>query len=142
MLSNFFLHPPEPLHESRSTSDRCRVPCGRILERAHEHLVNTKCIGAVFRNDIIWIDDVPVTFAHLPPVFGEDETEEFESSKWLLSAHDANVVEKFMPETSIDEMTHGMVATHIHINRRPVFFIFRRDKLSVVMRIHEAQVVP
>ena len=50
--------------KSRAPLDALRLPHLRLLQRAHEHLVQAERVRAVLRDDVVGVHHVPARFAH------------------------------------------------------------------------------
>ena len=106
-----FLHDqaPDAREEARDALHAFHAPWLHLLERAHEHLVTTERVGAVFGDDIERIDHVAPALRHFAAVLAEDDALIDEPLERLRRREMPEIEEDLVPEPRIQEMQHGVL---------------------------------
>gem|GEM_PF-6630249 len=108
-----------------------------IFKWSHKHLICSECICSVLCDDIIWIDNVSSPFGHLTSVFSEHESDTIEFLEWFAGADNADVVQEFVPETSIDKVSGRVFhPSDVDINLSSILFFGWIDEVFRVFWIH------
>jgi hypothetical protein len=125
------------------------APGLHLLERPHEHLVATKRVRAVLRDDIKRVDDVAPPLRHLATVFAEDHPLVHESLERLRFGEMPEIEEHLVPEARVKQMQHSVLGTadvKVHASRlaaaHPVALGLGADESIGIAWVAKPQVVP
>src|SRR6266567_985934 len=113
---------PNLTKETINALDAFRAPRFDHLQRAQEHFIEAKSIGAILGYHVVGIDYVATGLGHLLAVFAEDEALVDEFEKRLRRADVAEVEEQFVPEPGVEQVQDGVLgAPDVEINARRGF---------------------
>src|SRR5437899_13102552 len=79
------------------------------FERAQEHFVEAKGIGAEFPHHVVRVYDVAAGFRHLLAVFAKDQSLIDQLEERLGGGDIAEVVKHLMPEAAVEQVEHGVL---------------------------------
>ncbi len=150
---------PDTAEEPVYTLDTLRVPRFHHLQRSHEHLIQPERIRAVFRKDVVRVDDVPPRLRHLLPIFTENQALVNQSMEGLRGGNVPEIEQDLVPEARVQQVQDGVFRTaHVKVHTRPrdqsrgiwallagthpVGFGFTAAKAFVVLRVQVPQVIP
>ncbi|MNS52788.1 hypothetical protein D3C72_855150 [compost metagenome] len=134
---------PHALQEAVGAFHALGVPGLGGVERPHEHLVETQRVRAVLRDDVVGVDHVAAGFGHLLAVLTQDHALVEELLEGLGRGDVAEVVEYLVPEAGVQEVHDRVLrAADVQVDGQPALLGLLAHELLVVVRIHEAQVVP
>jgi len=143
LFHEHILQTPDALKEAAAAARALRGPRNRLIERAHEHLVQTERIRADFRDGVVRIDDVAAGLGHLFAVGAQDHAVAGALLVGLLVRDRADIVEEQVPEAGIEQVQRGVLhAAVVPVDRQPVLKLFPAGEVGVAVRIGIAQEIP
>ena len=106
--------------ESDDAGYLLRLPRLDGLERSHEHLVEAHGVRTVLIDNVVRVDHVAATLAHLLAIAAEDHTLVHELLEGLLGLHQIEVEEDLVPEARVEQVQHRVLGTaDVEVDRQP-----------------------
>ena len=121
-IAEHILQTPHSVKEPAAAPGAGGTPGNGLIERAHEHLIETESICAHFVYHVVGVDNIASGLGHLFVVFAQYHAVTGALLIGLLGGNHADIIKELMPETGVQQMQRGVLhAAVVPVYRHPIF---------------------